>query len=75
MGTYKNILSSNDLKFKLNEHTNISIGGAFKLEPFRGYGKILIEDLRLKEFLAYKKDLLNFDLDEKANLNLSQINP
>ena len=70
LGTYKNILSSNDLKFKLNEHTNISIGGAFKLEPFRGYGKILIEDLRLKEFLAYKKDLLNFDLDEKANLNL-----
>jgi hypothetical protein len=70
LGTYKNILSSNDLKFKLNEHTNISIGGAFKLEPFRGYGKISIEDLRLKDFLTYKKDLLNFDLDEKANLNL-----
>jgi hypothetical protein len=70
LGTYQNILSSNDLKFKLNEHTNISIGGAFKLEPFRGYGKILIEDLRLKELLTYKKDLLNFDLDENANLNL-----
>mgnify|MGYP003583102163 CR=1 FL=1 len=70
LGTYKKILSSNDLKFKLNEHTNISIGGAFKLEPFRGYGKISIEDLRIKDFLAYKKELLNFDLDEKANLNL-----
>lgn len=71
LGTFKNILSSNDLKFKLNEHTNITIGGAFKLEPFRGYGKISIEDLRLKELLTYKKDLLNFDLDEKANLNLN----
>ncbi len=70
LGTYKSILSSNDLKFKLNEHTNVSIGAAFKLKPFRGYGKISIDDLRLKEFLAYKKDLLNFDLDEKANLNL-----
>ena len=70
LGTFKNILSSNDLKFKLNENTKISIGSAFKLQPFRGYGKISIEDLRLKEFLTYKKDLLNFDLDENANLNL-----
>jgi hypothetical protein len=70
LGTFKDILSSNDLKLKLNDHTNITIGGAFKLEPFRGYGKISIEDLRLKELLAYKKDILNFDLDESANLNL-----
>ena len=70
LGTYKNSLTSNDLKLKLNESTNITIGGAFKLQPFKAYGKILIEDLRLKEFLTYKKDLLNFDLDEKANLNL-----
>lgn len=32
LGTYKNALSSNDLKFKLNEHTDVSIGGAFRLE-------------------------------------------
>jgi hypothetical protein len=70
VGTYKNSLSSSDLKLKLNEHTNISIGGAFKLQPFKAYGKVTIEDLRLKEFLAYKKDMLNFDLDEKTNLNL-----
>ncbi len=70
LGTYKNILSSNDLKFKLNENTNVSIAGAFKLEPFKAYGKISIEDLRLKEFLSYKKDLFNFDINEKANLNL-----
>jgi hypothetical protein len=70
VGTYKNSLSSSDLKLKLNEHTNVSIGGAFKLQPFKAYGKVTIEDLRLKEFLAYKKDMLNFDLDEKTNLNL-----
>ena len=70
VGTYKNSLSSSDLKLKLNEHTNISIGGAFKLQPFKAYGKVSIEDLRLKEFLTYKKDILNFDLDEKSNLNL-----
>ncbi|PUE65124.1 DUF748 domain-containing protein [Arcobacter caeni] len=70
LGTYKNILSSNDLNFKLNEHTNISIGGAFNLVPFKAYGKISIEDLRIKELLAYKKDFFNFDINEEANLNL-----
>lgn len=70
LGTYKNSLSSNDLTLKLNEYTSISIGGAFKLQPFKAYGKVSIEDLRLKEFLTYKKDMLNFDLDKNANLNL-----
>lgn len=70
LGTYKNILSSNDLSFKLNENTNVSIAGAFKLEPFKAYGKVSIEDLRLKELLSYKKDFFNFDLDAKTNLNL-----
>lgn len=70
LGTYKNILSSNDLELKLNEHTNISIVGAFNLVPFKAYGKITIDDLRLKELLTYKKDFFNFDLNEEANLNL-----
>ena len=70
LGTYKNALTSNSLMLKLNEHTNIMIGGAFKLQPFKAYGKISIEDLRLKELLTYKKDMLNADLDENANLNL-----
>ncbi|MDD2887242.1 MAG: DUF748 domain-containing protein [Aliarcobacter sp.] len=70
LGTYKNSLTSNNLTLKLNEYTNVSIGGAFKLQPFKAYGKVSIEDLRLKEFLTYKKDMLNFDLDEKTNLNL-----
>ena len=70
LGTYKNALTSNNLMLKLNEHTNVTIGGAFKLQPFKAYGKVSIEDLRLKELLTYKKDMLNFDLDENANLNL-----
>lgn len=70
LGTYKNALTSNSLMLKLNEHTNITIGGAFKLQPFKAYGKVSIEDLRLKELLTYKKDMLNADLDENANLNL-----
>ena len=70
LGTYKNALTSNSLMLKLNEHTNITIGGAFKLKPFKAYGKVSIEDLRLKELLTYKKDMLNADLDENANLNL-----
>uniref|UniRef100_UPI004048323E DUF748 domain-containing protein n=1 Tax=Aliarcobacter sp. TaxID=2321116 RepID=UPI004048323E len=70
LGTYKNILSSNNLKLKLNEHTNVAIGAAFKLEPFKVYGKVEIEDLRIKEFLDYKKELFNFELNEQANINL-----
>ena len=70
LGTYKNALTSNSLMLKLNEHTNITIGGAFKLQPFKAYGRVSIEDLRLKELLTYKKDMLNADLDENANLNL-----
>ena len=70
LGTYKNALTSNSLMLKLNEHTNITIGGAFKLQPFKAYGKVSIENLRLKEILTYKKDMLNADLDENANLNL-----
>ena len=40
---------------KLNEHTNITIGGAFKLKPFKAYGKVSIEDLRLKELPLHIK--------------------
>ena len=70
LGTYKNALSSNDLKFKLNEHTDVSIGGAFRLEPFNMYGKILINDLRIKELFNFKKEIFNFDINDNSNLNL-----
>jgi hypothetical protein len=59
LGTYKNALTSNSLMLKLNEHTNITIGGAFKLQPFKAYGKVSIENLRLKELYLMKKKLLN----------------
>ena len=70
LGTYNNALSSNNLKFRINEDTNVSIGGAFKLEPFKMYGKIDVSNLKIKEFLDFKKDIFNFDINNDANINL-----
>ena len=41
--TYKNSLSSNNLSFRINEDTSVSIGGAFNLEPFKMYGKFIFQ--------------------------------
>ena len=70
LGTYKNALSSNDLNFKINEDTIVSIGGATKLEPFKMYGKISISNLKIKEFLDFKQSLFNFDINKESNINL-----
>ena len=70
LGTYKNSLSANDLRLKINEQNEVLIGGAFRFEPFNIYGKINISNLNLKQLLYFKKDLLNFDLNQEANLNL-----
>lgn len=70
LGTYNDSLSSNDLNLKINENTNLSVTGAFRLEPFVMYGKAKISDLRIKELLDYQKDLFNFDIDSKSNINL-----
>ena len=71
LGTYKDALSSNDLNLKINEHTNLNITGAFKLQPFNMYGKAKISDLRVKEFTDYENQLFNFDISENANINLN----
>jgi hypothetical protein len=70
LGTYKDALSSNNLTFRINEDTNVAIGGAFKLKPFKMYGKIDISNLKIKELLDFKKDFFNFNLNEDANINL-----
>ena len=70
LGTYKNSLSSNNLSFRINEDTNVSIGGAFNLEPFKMYGKIDISNLKIKDFLDFKETLFNFELNNEANINL-----
>lgn len=70
LGTYKNSLSSNNLSFRINEDTSVSIGGAFNLEPFKMYGKIHISNLKIKEFLDFKDNFFNFELNNEANINL-----
>ena len=54
VGTYNDVLASNDLSFKINEHTKVSFAGAFKVSPFKMYGKATIDDLRLQELLSAK---------------------
>lgn len=71
VGTYNNALSSNNFNLDINDNTNISIVGAFNLQPFKMYGKAFISDLRLQELLDYKKEMLNFNLPKEANFNLA----
>jgi hypothetical protein len=70
IGTYKNALASNDLKFNIGEHTKVDFSGAFNLTPFKMYGKINIEDLRLQELLYQQKEILNFNINKEAKLDL-----
>ncbi|MCT7582543.1 DUF748 domain-containing protein [Aliarcobacter butzleri] len=70
LGTFKNSLSSNNLTFRINEHTDVQISSAFKINPFKAYGKISINDLRIKEFIDFDKNFFNFELNNDANINL-----
>lgn len=68
-GTYQNSLSSNDFTLKINEFTKLAITGAFRLTPFKMYGKIDLKDLRLKELLDYDMSQFNFAINKEANIN------
>ena len=71
VGTYKNILASNDLKLNINKHTKLIVTGAFNVSPFKMYGKAQIIDLRLKEILDQQKEIIDFDINEEASLDLA----
>jgi len=71
VGTYKNSLASNDLQFNINKNTKVSLSGAFNTLPFKMYGKAEIIDLRLKEILDQQKEILNFNINEKARFDLA----
>ncbi|MFY4754415.1 hypothetical protein ACOTV2_11690, partial [Aliarcobacter butzleri] len=43
---------------------------AFKINPFKAYGKISINDLRIIEFIDFDKNFFNFELNNDANINL-----
>ena len=71
LGTYENILSSNNFSLDINDSSKINIQGGFKLEPFTMHGKAKISQLKLAELLAYKQEILNFSLDNKATFDLA----
>ena len=71
VGTYKNSLASNNLQFNINEHTKVSVKGAFNTLPFKMYGKAEITDLRLKEILTQQNEILNFDINKDARFDLA----
>ncbi len=70
MGTFRNILASHSLRMLINQNSELEINGGLKLAPFKMYGNIELRNIRPKEFLDYKKDLVNFDLNENSFINL-----
>ncbi len=71
MGTFKNILASHSLQLDINNTSKIIINGGLRLSPFEMYGNAKIIDLKPTQFLSYKGDLLNFNIDDSANINLT----
>lgn len=70
MGTFKNTLASHSLKILINKNSELEINGGLRLDPFEMNGNVDIKNFKPKEFLTYKKEILNFDLDENTYLNL-----
>lgn len=71
LGTYKNILSSNTFTLDINDSSKLGIYGAFNLQPFKMYGIVNIENLKLEQLANYKKEMLNFQLDKNATFDLN----
>lgn len=71
MGTFRNVLASHSLELAINQYSKILINGGLRLLPFEMYGNVKIKDLRPTEFTSYEKNLLNFNIDKKASLDLA----
>jgi len=70
IGTYKNTLASHSLNLNINKHTNLRVDGGLRLTPFNIYGNIYLDKLYPTDFIPYKDDNLNFDIDKNTFLNL-----
>ncbi|QKF81825.1 DUF748 domain-containing protein [Halarcobacter ebronensis] len=70
MGTFRNNLASHSLHMIINKNTKLAIKGGLRLSPFEMYGNVNLTDLKPTELIGYKQDLLNFNLDKKATINL-----
>jgi hypothetical protein len=71
LGTYKNELASHSLNLKINNKTTLKIDGGLRLVPFEMYGKVDIKKFHPTQFLPYKDENLNFDLNKDSFVNLS----
>ncbi|MFV0562168.1 DUF748 domain-containing protein [Malaciobacter mytili] len=71
LGSFKNIVASQTLSTKINENTTLNMKGGFKLEPFSMYANVSLQNLKPTEFLSYKKSMLNFNLEDKASIDLN----
>jgi hypothetical protein len=65
----QNISSTDNLTFKINDNSNIQISGSSKIEPFEIDGKIILKDLKIKDLTDFKKELLNFSINQESNIN------
>lgn len=70
MGTYKNSLASHSLRILVNKNSELIINGGLRLDPFKMYGNVELKNFKPQQFLAYKKEILNFELNKETYLNL-----
>lgn len=70
IGTYRNTLASHSLKILINNHSELKINGGVRLSPFKMHGNVELNNFKPTDFLAYKKDILNFELQEESHIDL-----
>ncbi|XPV70487.1 MAG: DUF748 domain-containing protein [Halarcobacter sp.] len=71
LGTYKNALASHSLNLKINNKTALKIDGGLRLIPFEMYGKLNLTKLHPTDFIRYKDENLNFNLNNDSYINLA----
>ena len=70
MGTYRNTLASHTLKILINKNSELEIKGGVRLAPFKMHGNVELKNFKPNDFLTYKKDMLNFDLNNDTYLDM-----
>ncbi len=70
IGTFQNILASHSFNALINKETKVEIKGGLRLNPFKMYGNMKLQNLKPNDYLAYKQDLFNFELEKNAYLDL-----
>ncbi|RXJ88031.1 DUF748 domain-containing protein [Arcobacter sp. CECT 8985] len=71
LGSFKNMTASQTLHTIINENTSLDMKGGFRLTPLQIYGNISLKQLKPYEILPYKKNMLNFQINKDANIDLN----